>query len=117
MAGLRFASAQSNPGLQFPAWHIVATLRNAHGNRLAGCSGHSALFEALWLKHKDNVFGAGHSPPHRGGWTRHQEKYREASFSGADGVVAHTETFRCARLPVSALQGASRYLLGGGATP
>ena len=25
--------------------------------------------------------------PGQEGWTRHQEKYREASFDGADGVV------------------------------
>ena len=25
------------------------------------------------------------------GWTRHQEKYREASFDGADGVVDESE--------------------------
>src|SRR4030095_2576922 len=27
----------------------------------------------------------------RGGWTRHQEKYCEASFEGADGVVVHDQ--------------------------
>jgi hypothetical protein len=27
------------------------------------------------------------SPPREEGWTRHQEKYREATFYGADGVV------------------------------
>jgi len=28
------------------------------------------------------------------GWTRHQEECREASFAGADGVVAHTPNSR-----------------------
>jgi len=28
------------------------------------------------------------------GWTRHQERCREATFDGADGVVPHEETFR-----------------------
>ena len=27
------------------------------------------------------------APPGQEGWTRHQEKYRVASFDGADGVV------------------------------
>ena len=27
------------------------------------------------------------APPGQEGWTRHQEKYREASLDGADGVV------------------------------
>ena len=30
-----------------------------------------------------------HSPPREEGWTRHQSKCCEASFNGADGVVAH----------------------------
>jgi hypothetical protein len=36
------------------------------------------------------------APPVQEGWTRHQEKYREASFDGADGVVVQdqTEKFR-----------------------
>ena len=28
------------------------------------------------------------------GWTRHQERCREATFDGADGVVRHDETLR-----------------------
>ena len=31
-------------------------------------------------------------PPGQEGWTRHQEKYREASFDGADGVVDQDQT-------------------------
>ena len=33
------------------------------------------------------------------GWPRHKQKYREASFEGADGVVARTETLRRERPP------------------
>jgi len=36
------------------------------------------------------------------GWTRHQEKFREASFDGADGVVAHAETLLVSDCPVRA---------------
>ena len=32
------------------------------------------------------------APPGQEGWTRHQEKYREASFDGADGVVVQDQT-------------------------
>jgi hypothetical protein len=41
-------------------------------------------------------FSDGIAPPGQEGWTRHQEKYREASFDGADGVVVQdqTEMFR-----------------------
>src|SRR5437660_2286592 len=35
-----------------------------------------------------------HSPPHEEEWTRHQEKYCEATANGADGVVAHNPWFR-----------------------
>ena len=31
------------------------------------------------------------APPGQEGWTRHQEKYREASFDGADGVVVQLQ--------------------------
>ena len=31
------------------------------------------------------------APPGQEGWTRHQEKYREASFDGADGVVVQDQ--------------------------
>src|SRR5947209_3311973 len=34
-----------------------------------------------------------YSPPREEGWTRHQERCREASFNGADGVVAHNYDF------------------------
>ena len=34
------------------------------------------------------------------GWTRHQERCREATFAGADGVVTHDETFQNADHPV-----------------
>jgi hypothetical protein len=37
-------------------------------------------------------FSDGIAPPGQEGWTRHQEKYREASFDGADGVVVQDET-------------------------
>jgi hypothetical protein len=33
-------------------------------------------------------------------WTRHQERCREATFDGADGVVRHDETLRFADHPV-----------------
>ena len=33
----------------------------------------------------------GIAPPCQEGWTRHQEKYREASFDGADGVVVQDQ--------------------------
>jgi hypothetical protein len=40
------------------------------------------------------LFRSGDSPPWsrpvKAGWTRHQEKCREASFDGADGVVGGT---------------------------
>jgi len=31
------------------------------------------------------------APPGQEGWTRHQEKYREATFDGADGVVVQVQ--------------------------
>jgi hypothetical protein len=34
------------------------------------------------------------------GWPRHQQECREASFEGADGVVAHTETWFVSDHPV-----------------
>ena len=34
------------------------------------------------------------------GWTRPQERCREATFDGADGVVRHDETLRLADHPV-----------------
>src|SRR5262245_23280369 len=55
--------------------------------------------------------------PREEGWTRRQEKYREASFVGADGVVAHTETFFVSDHPVCAAKVASRFFLNGAATP
>ena len=60
------------------------------------------------------------APPGQEGWTRHQEKYREASFDGADGVVVQfpTETFlNLNHHPVCAASDASHFLLTGAATP
>ena len=34
------------------------------------------------------------APPGQEGWTRHQEKYREASFNGADEVVVQAQQKR-----------------------
>ena len=46
------------------------------------------------------------------GWTRHQEKCREATFDGADGVVRHDETFPHTDHPVcGAKVGCAGYLL------
>ena len=45
------------------------------------------------------------------GWTRHQERCREATFNGADGVVRHDETLRLADHPVCGAKVASRLFL------
>ena len=58
-----------------------------------------------------------HSPLAKEGWTRYQEKYREASFDGADGVVAHKLKLSLSDHPVCATSGASRLCLNGAATP
>jgi hypothetical protein len=60
------------------------------------------------------------APPGQEGWTRHQEKYREASFDGADGVVVQDQTEMFLNLnhhPVCAALDASHFLLNGAATP
>src|SRR6187455_2779768 len=60
------------------------------------------------------------APPGQEGWTRHQEKYREASFDGADGVVVQDQTEMFLYLnhhPVCAASDASHFLLTGAATP
>ena len=60
------------------------------------------------------------APPGQEGWTRHQEKYREASFDGADGVVVQDQTEMFLNLnhhPVCAASDASHFLLNGAATP
>ncbi len=54
------------------------------------------------------------------GWTRHQEKYREASFDGADGVVVQDQTEMFLNLnnhPVCAVSDADALFLTGAATP
>ena len=60
------------------------------------------------------------APPGQEGWTRHQEKYREASFDGADGVVVQDQTEMFSNLnhhPVCAASDASHFLPSGAATP
>ena len=60
------------------------------------------------------------APPGQEGWTRHQEKYREASFDGADGVVVQDQTemfLNRNHHPVCAPSDASHFLLTGAATP
>ena len=52
------------------------------------------------------------------GWTRHQERYREATFDGADGVVRHDETLRHADHPVCGVKvGFGVFFLNAAATP
>ena len=41
------------------------------------------------------------------GWTRHQERYREATFDGADGVVKNEEILPHADHPVCGLRWAT----------
>jgi hypothetical protein len=63
-------------------------------------------------------FSDGIAPPGQEGWTRHQEKYREASFDGADGVVVQDQTEMFSNLnhhPVCAASDASHFLLTGAA--
>jgi hypothetical protein len=65
-------------------------------------------------------FSDGIAPPGQEGWTRHQEKYREASFDGADGVVVQDQTEMFSNLnhhPVCAASDASHFLLTAAATP
>ena len=60
------------------------------------------------------------APPGQEGWTRHQEKYREASFDGADGVVVQDKTEMFLNLnhhPVCAASDASHFVLTGAVTP
>jgi len=60
------------------------------------------------------------APPGQEGWTRHQEKHREASFDGADGVVVQDQTEMFLNLnhhPVCAASDASHFLPSGAATP
>ena len=60
------------------------------------------------------------APPGQEGWTRHQVKYREASFDGADGVVVQDRTEMFLNLnhhPVCAASDAAHFLLTGAATP
>jgi hypothetical protein len=52
-------------------------------------------------------FSRAQSPPREEGWTRHQEKWREASFDGADGVVAYDEIWRVSDHPVCAFGAAT----------
>jgi hypothetical protein len=58
-----------------------------------------------------------YSPPHEEGWTRHSRKWREASFYGADGVVAHTETLLVSDHPVCGAKMASPKFFDAAATP
>ena len=51
------------------------------------------------------------------GWTRHQEKWCEATLFGADGVVAHKPRYGVSDHPVCAASVASRLFLTGAATP
>ena len=64
-----------------------------------------------------NVFLKEQSPPREEGWTRHQERCREASSIGADGVVAHKPRFGVSNHPVCAATVASRHFVTGAATP
>ena len=60
------------------------------------------------------------APPGQEGWTRHQEKYREASFDGADGVVVQDQTEMFLNLnhhPVCAASDASHFLTGAATPP
>ena len=60
------------------------------------------------------------APPGQEGRTRHQEKYRVASFDGADGVVVpdQTEMFSNPNHhPVCGAKVASRHFLVAAATP
>src|SRR6188508_249538 len=66
------------------------------------------------------TWGISIAPPGQEGWPRHQEKYREASFDGADGVVVQDQTEMFLNLnhhPVCAASDASHFLLTGAATP
>jgi len=51
------------------------------------------------------------------GWTRHQEKWCEATLFGADGVVAHNATWFVSDHPVCAASVASRHFVTSAATP
>ena len=53
------------------------------------------------------------------GWTRHQQKCREASFEGADGVVGSTTDYRKLNQPPRLREAkvASRNLIDRAATP
>ena len=52
------------------------------------------------------------------GWTRHQERCREATFDGADGVVTHDETFRLDDHPVCGNKvGFAAFFFNAAATP
>ena len=52
------------------------------------------------------------------GWTRHQERCREATFDGADGVVRQDETLRRSDHPVcGAKVGFAAFFLNAAATP
>ena len=65
---------------------VGARARPSRGSGHLRISGQAAM---TYLADRDIA------PPGQEGWTRHQEKYREASFDGADGVVVQdqTETF------------------------
>src|SRR2546429_9593929 len=43
----------------------------------------------LRIQNCAECLGQAYSPPREEGWTRHKKKWCEASFDGADGVVAH----------------------------
>jgi hypothetical protein len=66
---------------------------------------------------QENCSDARQSPPREEGWTRHQEKCREATLVGADGVVAHTETWVASDHPGCAASVASQHFITGAATP
>ena len=64
---------------------------------------------------KMTILGQRHSPPCKGGVDATSKKYREASFVGADGVVAHKSCV--SDHPVRAASVASQLFLNGAATP
>ena len=76
----------------------------------------------LLLLHKksEKMVGTSEMPSWPGGVDATSEKYREASFDGADGVVVQDQTEMFLNLnhhPVCAASDASHFLLTGAATP
>jgi len=58
-----------------------------------------------------------HSPLAKEGWTRYQEKYREASFDEADRMIAHKLKLSLSDHPICTASETSRLCLNGAATP